>query len=74
MDNCIERTRFDVDDNGEILAELPREEALVRFYGLRDRYGSLALALFANTPSGQHAREHGHALTYGCCRDHCEAA
>lgn len=51
--------------------ELPREEALVRLYELRDRIEKSIASrgvLNPRSESERHRQEHGHALAFGCCR------
>ncbi len=51
--------------------QLPRQEALVRLYELRDRIDkALQLRGVLNpcSESERHLKEHGHRLAFGCCR------
>lgn len=51
--------------------ELPREEALVRLYELRDRIDKAIASrgvLNPRSESERHRQERGHALAFGCCR------
>lgn len=47
---------------------LPREEALVRMYGLIDKYGTGNREAWAITVADKHQRQYGHKLDFGCCR------
>lgn len=51
--------------------ELPRQEALVRLYELRDRIDKamqLRGVLNPRSESERHLQEYGHRLAFGCCR------
>ena len=67
MDN---RTAEYATPAGDLVAELPREEALVRLYELQASY------VGHSTPCPVHAAAHAgtdayrpHAYRFGCCRD-----
>ena len=50
--------------------ELPRQEALVRLYELRDRLDKAIASRGVLNPRSEaerHRQEHGHTLAFGCC-------
>jgi hypothetical protein len=61
VENLGEWTRAVADD------ELPYEEAMVRLYELRDRYGWPTAAQTVGSASERHYDLTGHRLSFGCC-------
>jgi hypothetical protein len=59
-----------VDEHGELVGELPREEALVRLYELAGRFHGPGLDCPVNyaTAGGLPAYK-PHRFAFGCCRD-----
>jgi hypothetical protein len=55
----------DIDALGDLT---PRPEALARLYELCDRYQPAERLRSEHGAHGDHFREHGHLLRFGCCR------
>lgn len=75
MDNTLQLVPEDCDAEGELVHELPREEALVRLYELVQRFASggrmRCPVQSERDPAGL---ELPHTFAYGCCRAAVPAA
>lgn len=59
-----------VDGNGELVHELPREEALVRLYELTERYaGGSGIPCPIQRWNSASEPVEPHRFAFGCCRD-----
>lgn len=75
MDNTLHLVPEDCDSEGELVHELPREEALVRLYELVQRFaggGRCQCPVQAERDTA--GREAPHTFAFGCCRAAAAAA
>lgn len=72
MDNSDGSARLALVLDLDAMEELPREEALVRLYELRDSYGRHAATLQAHGAMREHVEQYGHLLRQGCCAEQPE--
>lgn len=74
MDNCLQPGEWIDSESGEIVAELPRGEQLVRLYEQLNRLHPTRSLRVGNTAASAHYRAYGHRLARGCCAPAPEAA
>lgn len=69
MDNCLHLVPANVDADGVLVEELPREEVLVRLYGLLASLdGSSGILCPFSLARAADGRGEPHRFRQGCCR------